>query len=126
MRIKGFGCKEPVSWKPVFLISKYVGVSGLSFATKTNSGKAGIFLIHGRIGRKILHLGQLEPLLPCRFPLEAIIRTRQSGLWFQSEAAMASKGLPLIKHSVAWRQFNGSVDNPNVPPRVSKYLSSRK
>lgn len=43
MRIKGFGCKEPVSWKPVFLISKYVGVSGLSFATKTNSGKAGIF-----------------------------------------------------------------------------------
>ena len=74
MRIKGFGCKEPVSWKPVFLISKYVGVSGLSFATKTNSGKAGIFLIHGRIGRKILHLGQLEPLLPCifGFPLKQL------------------------------------------------------
>ena len=47
LRLKWFGCKEHGSWKPVFFSSKYyVGVSGLSFATTADSGKAGNFVPH--------------------------------------------------------------------------------
>ena len=72
MRIKWFSCKDHVSWKPVF-ISKYVGVSGLSFATKTTSGKAVFFFFDGRIGRILSYMNRAARfLLLCRFPLEPI------------------------------------------------------